>query len=155
MKISLRFLERNAEWCAYLTESAKTAGDVLSDRDFLERVRNHRSFDFTDKTPAEIADLIAKADDVAVAVAFKHAPWRRWIAAEDPSSGTITFNTAKRARGAGTPGNIAHEVMHVLGFAHHGNKERGNENSVPYRIGYWVDEALVPGQPDELDQADG
>jgi len=142
MEISLSFRGGSSDWQSFLSESAKTAGAVLTDPDFLTKVGAWPGFDFTTSTPADVAAAIANAGTVTVNISFYSHPLGASIAKEDPANGAVSFNTAKRHRGAGSPGNVAHEVMHVLGFSHNGNQLAGNENTVPYRIGQWVDEAL-------------
>ncbi len=143
MQIEVSFHSSNPGWEGFIVENAHTAASVLSDPEFLARVRGWSGFDFTDKTPAEIADTLQAADVVTVTVGFYNHVLGPSIAKEDPNTGSVSFNTAKRSRGAGSPGNVAHETMHVLGFSHNGNQIAGNENTVPYRIGQWVDEALT------------
>lgn len=47
--------------------------------------------------------------------------------------GTLFINTAKTT--AGSPGNLAHEVAHTLGYSHFSNRRLFGMSSVPYRIG--------------------
>jgi hypothetical protein len=135
--------ERNEDWEPFIRESAKTAAAVLSDDDFIARVGSWRAFDATKDSPKQVADKIRGAGVLKIRVAFYHRRIGPAIAKE--IGGKIHINTAKRAYGAGSPANIAHEVMHVLGFKHDGNRPSGNDNTVPYRIGEWVDDALRSG----------
>lgn len=138
MQINVEFRERNAEWEQYVRESAATAARILQSPAFLERVRTAAPFTQTDRSPAEIAELLQKAQTLTLHVGFYWRPLGPSIAKE--VDGAVLFNTAARRRGAGSPGNIAHELMHVLGFTHDGNRPDGNEATVPWRIGQWVDE---------------
>jgi hypothetical protein len=59
--------------------------------------------------------------------------------------GRIEINEFALARMdvADVAGNIAHESMHALGYKHKGNKiTPENLKSVPYVIGYWVEQWL-------------
>ncbi|EFF84515.1 hypothetical protein HMP0015_0008, partial [Acinetobacter haemolyticus ATCC 19194] len=49
----------------------------------------------------------------------------------------IHINTAKSA--AGTPGNLAHEFTHTLGYTHFTNFSWLGRSSVPYVTGRFVD----------------
>jgi len=141
MRIEVIFSGGSSNWQAFISESAKTAAAVLSDPTFIAKVRAWPGFDFSQNTPAQVGDTIEAANVVDVKIGFYDHPLGPSIAKE--VAGAVLFNTSKRNRGAGSPGNLAHEVMHVLGFSHNGNQLAGNENSVPYRIGQWVDEALT------------
>lgn len=139
--IQIQFAGGTIEWHSFISESAKTASSVMSDPAFVAKVRGWPAFDSTASTSSEVADKIEHANVVTVTVGFYHHPLGPSIAKEE--AGRVLFNTSKRSRGAGSPGNIAHEVMHVLGFSHNGNSIVGNENTVPYRIGEFVDDALT------------
>lgn len=141
MKIQVTFIGGSASWQTFISESAQTAAAVLTDPDFVTKVRAWPQFAFTDKSPAQVAAALLANDIVTINVGFYSHPLGWSIAKEE--GGVVLFNTSKRSRGAGSPGNLAHEVMHVLGFSHDGNQMVGNENTVPYRIGQWVDEALT------------
>lgn len=137
MKIEIEFAGGNDYWRAKVTRSAAVASSIMSDPSFDAWVRNHPQFDFTNLTPAQVADVIATAGVVRVQVGFNWNPFTHEIAEE--SDGAVTFNRAKERYGAGSPGNMAHEFMHRLGFGHNGNSPVGNQNTAPWAIGNEVE----------------
>lgn len=141
MRIDVTFVRGSEAWRAFILESAKTASVVLSDPEFLEKVGAWPKFDQTRQTPAQVAELLRRTTALSIRVGFYNRPLGPSIAKE--VGGAVLFNTAKRNRGAGSPGNVAHEVMHVLKFEHRGNRYAGNANTVPWRIGQWVSEWLA------------
>jgi hypothetical protein len=95
-------------------------------------------FDYTSDTPAQVADKLASAAEVTISVGFYWNPFGPAVAKE--GNGLVRFNSAKESRGAGSPGNVAHELMHALGYEHNGNYPAGNEHTVPWVIGGFVEE---------------
>jgi hypothetical protein len=137
MKIIVSFLNGSRYWQDLVLENAAKASAALSDPKFIAKVRTWPGFDFTSSTPAQVGDVLEDAGDVVIKVGFyKGWWWSRAIGYEQ--DGAIYFNTRKEAYGAGGVGNIAHEVMHFLGFSHDGNSPAGQENTVPWRIGQWA-----------------
>jgi len=136
MKINVNFLSQNELWQQRIKEAAAVAEEVMSSRSFVDQVTSWEGFDNTTKNPQQIANDIRSAN-VTINVGFYVKHWTKAIAYEE--NGAVYFNRAKLNYGAGSPGNVAHEVMHALGYEHVGNKRVGNENTVPYRIGDWVD----------------
>lgn len=65
------------------------------------------------------------------------------IASTGEGSGEITFNTLRMREftAADYAGTIAHELCHIRGYSHRGNKPTArNLQSVPYRVGELVKE---------------
>jgi len=137
VKIIVTFLNGTQYWTDLIKLNAQRASEVLSDPAFITHVRCGPRFDYCAHTPEEVASVIASAGEVVVNVGFYSKWWSKAIAYEQ--DGVVYFNTRKEAYGAGSPGNIAHEFTHKLGFVHCGNSSRGNANTVPYRIGNEVD----------------
>lgn len=156
MIIEVQFVETDTSWDDYIRKNAKRASEAVSDPKFIEKVRAWPRFDYTKKSSSEIANIVKNAGTVKVKVGYYteggfvlrrvfrtlRNRTTRAIAAE--GDGIVRFNRRKKFEGAGSPGNIAHETMHVLGFSHNGNDRNGNENTVPYRIGEWVDDEHMP-----------
>lgn len=137
MKITVTFLNGSDYWQNKILDSAARASAILSDPAFLEAVRKRGRFDCTTHAPTQVADRLEHAGEVTIKVGFYSRWWTRAIAYE--KNDTVFFNTRKESRGAGSPANIAHEVMHALGYRHNGNYTAGNENTVPYVIGDMVE----------------
>lgn len=110
----------------------------MSASPFIEAIRTHDGFDSTDETPTQVAVKLSNTGDVEITVGIYSKFFTKAIAYE--VEGAVFFNTRKESYGAGSPGNIAHEVMHALGYTHNGNAASGNENTVPYYVGNLVDE---------------
>ena len=159
MRIEIEFVGGTSEQREMVRRNADVAAEIMSRPDFIERVRGH-TFDNDWSGSAKrgwngprIADDLAAANIVTVRVAFYYKlargrlpAWARYVpglAAQDigdEEDGLIRVNTAKIDLGAGSPGNLAHEVMHHLGYRH-GDGRAGSENSVPYAVGDWIDES--------------
>lgn len=137
MRIKIDFLGRNDYWEEKIENSAAQASRVLSDPLFISKVIGWPGFDYTDMNPKQVAQVLADTKGIEIRVGLYSKWLTRAIAYEIPNG--VFFNTRKERGGAGSPGNLAHELMHKLGFSHHGNSARGNENTVPYCIGEWVD----------------
>lgn len=70
------------------------------------------------------------------------------IASTGEGSGEITFNTLrmKEFTAADYAGTIAHELSHIRGYSHRGNKPTArNLQSAPYRVGELVKELAAAG----------
>lgn len=143
MKIKIEFLNGTIGNQLKVRESAQRASEVLSDPEFIEKVRSHSGFDFTNHTPGMVAATLENVREVAIKVGFYREwwPWSKVIAYEE--NGEVWFNTRKAE--AGDVGNVAHETMHAMGFSHNGNAASGNQNTIPYWIGEQV--AAWPVKP--------
>lgn len=138
MKIIVSFLSGSDYWRDKVLASAEEASQTLSNPAFLAKVRSWPGFDFCSDTSAQVADKLEQAGDVRVTVGFYSKWLTRAIAYENELG--VHFNTRKESYGAGGAGDLAHELCHQLGYRHNGNALRGNENTVPWSIGRWVDE---------------
>lgn len=137
MKVIVQFINGNDFWQNLVIKNAVLVSQVLSHPDFIKRVAAWPAFDFTNQTALDVSETIDHAGEVKIRVGF-YKGWFFSKAIAYEENGAIHFNTRKLAYGAGGVGNIAHELMHALGFSHQGNSPRGNENTVPWRIGQWV-----------------
>lgn len=143
MNIVINFLNGSDYWQEKVKASAAEASKALSDPAFLAKIRAYPMFDYTSDTPAQVADKLEQAGDVTVKVGFFSKWFTREIAFEDANG--VHFNTRKESAGAGGPGDLAHELMHQLGYQHNGNSAAGNQYTVPYWIGDQVDQFLNGG----------
>lgn len=153
-------------WKTRIETNARTAEDIMAQLQ-KSAIPQNGMIGFTDAdsntvtVPVDaliqkITDLNNNAEWIPVDGSFYFNPLSKAIAAEIATAkknnpnmketqhdnivarGVVKFNMARSW--AGTPGNVAHEVMHVLGYQHDGNCPSGNENSVPYVVGRIVDE---------------
>lgn len=137
MKVLVQFINGTDFWKDLVINNAWTVSQIISHPDFIEKVANWPAFDFTNQSPREVAETLEQVGDVKIRVGF----YKGWIfskAIAYEEGGAVYFNTRKFAYGAGGVGNIAHELMHALGYSHRGNSPNGNENTVPWRIGQWA-----------------
>lgn len=137
MKINIDFENGTSYWQNLVTENARKAALILSDPAFIQKIRSWAGFDYCGDTPDQVADTIATTREVTIRVGFYSKWLTRAIAYEQ--DGAAYFNTRKEAYGAGSVGNVAHELMHALGYSHNGNSPGPNQNTVPYRIGQWAE----------------
>jgi hypothetical protein len=138
VEIVIDFEGGTAEWHGIIRRNAATAAEIMSRPAFVEQVRTWPRFAHTTDSPEQVAERIRSAGRLTIAVGFYAKSRTKAIAYEQ--NGRVYFNTLKQKYGAGSPGNIAHETTHTLGYKHKGNRRRPNINSVPYRIGDWVEE---------------
>lgn len=133
MKIKIIFLGGSDYWRKKIQNAAMQVEAILSDADFLNaKVAAHPKFDFTKDSPVLVASKIMNTEVVTVRVGF-YCKWLTKAIAYE-SGGAIYFNTRKESAGAGSWGNVMHEVLHALGYSHNGNSAAGNGNSVPYKV---------------------
>ena len=139
MQIKINFdLSVNQYWKDKLTANALKASVIMSASPFIEAVRTHDPFDDCDETPTAVARNLSNTDVVEITVGIYSKFFTKAIAYE--VEGAVFFNSRKESYGAGSPGNIAHEVVRALGYVHNGNAASGNEDTVPYYVGNLVDE---------------
>lgn len=138
MKIIINFLNGDSYWQDKVRVSSDRAADILSSPPFLSKVRSFPMFDFCADSPTHVGDKLESTTEIKINVGFYSKRWTKAIAYEE--GGAVNFNTRKEAGGAGSAGNVAHEVMHALGYSHDGNSPQGQQHTVPYAIGNWVDE---------------
>lgn len=141
MIIDVNFLGGTESWQILVDASAIRAAQILSDPATLARIRAFPRFDDTTDTPDQIASALERAGTIPISVGFYWGLFTKAIAYEE--NNCVYFNTRKWAYGAGSPGNVAHELMHRLGYVHNGNSAQGNQNTVPYWIGNLVDEIIA------------
>jgi hypothetical protein len=144
MKINVNFLNGNDYWQSKILANAEIAGRLLADAGFLDRIATHPSFDFCADTPVQVKDKILATPEITITVSF----FRKWptkeIAFEDTDG--VHFNTRKERAGAGSVGDLIHEMLHELHYSHRGNARAGNENSAPYWIGDEADALVDSGE---------
>lgn len=141
MNIIINFLN-GTEYSQDLVRTSATAvSKVLSDPSFLSRVRGIVKYDFTTDTSSQVADKIRDAGEVKINIGFYRGWfWSKVLAFENYAS--VSFNTRKFGYGAGGVENVAHELMHALGYSHNGNSPAGNQATVPWMIGKMVAEFI-------------
>jgi hypothetical protein len=130
MKIKINYLGGSNEWRDKIRKSANIVERLFDNTTFLDAVAREPIYHFTKKTPEQVAMTIVDAREITIFVGFYSNFFTRAIAYE--KNGRIFFNTRKAA--AGEWPNVMHECLHVLGFQHNGNAQKGNELSVPYRV---------------------
>lgn len=118
-------------WRGKIQASAQTVSRILASEEFFTKCRSLRLSRTNGKSVDEVCRQLACSGKIIPAISFYHDPDSRFIAYA--SGGTLFINTAKTT--AGSPGNLAHEVAHTLGYSHFSNRRLFGMSSVPYRIG--------------------
>ena len=122
------------------------------DEEFIDIVRGVRSYSFTFHSPARVAEKIAnlKLNFEVLPYATK-AVISPVIGYTNYRAGKIYVNTHNLDQTlCFRMGNIMHEAMHLLGYAHLTNKNWWyNRRSVPYMVGDLLGEFVVKNFPEE------
>ena len=137
--ISVQYLdgqEPDPKWKRRVEENAAKAEEILSSTEFAEAYRKEKIRGTKGKTVNEVINELQYSGETEINVGFYNNPDTRAIAYEE--GGNIYFNTAKDE--AGSPGNIAHELTHKMGYKHFTNWAFLGRRSVPYTVGYAVDD---------------
>jgi hypothetical protein len=134
------FIDSSDDWTSRITKNAQLASQAMCTPEFLDRVRSWSDFDWTTDSPVDVANRIAHAGVINIKVGFYSDNSTNAIAYEN--DGGVYFNKVRASGGAGGIGNIVHEAMHVIGYKHFWNWPWLQGNTVPWRIGGWVDEAV-------------
>ena len=139
--LSIEFVtDPTASWAQRLNESAATAEAILQSEEFASRCRASKMSRTNGKPVEQVCREFSHAGPIKIEVGFYHDPDTRAIAYEQ--NDVVYVNTAKSE--AGSPGNIAHELAHVLGYTHFTNWAFLGRNSVPYVVGELVDSQAMP-----------
>lgn len=139
--ISLAYMmEPTPFWKERLEKNVKVAEAILTSPKFAEECAKQTMTETGGKTVDQICHDVQYAGHVVLKIGFFKRRLTRQIAHEQNKG--VSFNTAKA--GAGSPGNIAHELTHVLGYSHASNWEHKSSTTVPYVIGYVVDKLVKP-----------
>jgi hypothetical protein len=133
-------MEPTPYWRDRLEKNAKVAEAILTSPKFAEECAKRTMTETGGKTVEQICHDVQYAGPVVLKIGFFKRRLTRQIANEQNKG--VSFNTAKA--GVGSPGNIAHELTHVLGYSHASNWEHKSSTTVPYVIGYVVDELAKP-----------
>lgn len=121
----------------WLGEVARVAECVVADKAFLYDVAQQSKFTHTDLTPYEVAKKIRNSTTPVKLTTYKTInPWSKAIAYRNIGSDVVYFNLRKNPRELNEMVNTAiHEWLHVVGFDHGGNRKKGKQDSVNYKVG--------------------
>lgn len=120
---------------------------LIKTKEFARRCQSLRLNRTNGKSVQEVCRELVCSGAIEPIISFFSNDATRAIAYED--NGKLYINTAKKTSGAGGPGNIAHEVTHILGYRHFTNWAFSGKNSVPYQIGSLAEE-LIDESPPEI-----
>lgn len=123
-----------SEWTDRVRRNAQTVESILNSEEFKAQIVRKARFFYSRDTGSVVWQKISSAGTVALTISFFSDRNTRAIACSG-HDGTVAFNIEKEKQGAASVGNIAHEVMHVLGYSHFTNFAWPNRNSVPYWVG--------------------
>lgn len=139
---------------SHIDEAVKMSNQILNSKLFYDKIKEHSSFDNTDLSPKEIADLIEEANQqVFIKTYWRWNPFRpnTCVNATTLSSTQIKVNvrcfshTLKEA-----VNTLIHESVHAVDhlnkkwdFTHHDNRNDGDENNTaPWVIGKIAEEMV-------------
>lgn len=123
---------------AWVNELVKTANCVVNNEDFIKEVSLFPKYEFTESTPAMVAEAIRAGAPATVRLYTTKLPWSKAIATTfSGDKVNIYLNTRKHPRPMPAMINtLVHERLHLLGFSHgDDNYAKGKENSVNYKAG--------------------
>lgn len=124
-------------WEAIISESALQATNIIRSPEFSLECQHSRMSRTRGRTVQEVCREVICSGVIRPQVGFYNNPNTRAIAYED--DGALYINVAKFDYGAGSPGNIAHEFAHTLGYTHFTNWAFFGKRSVPYVVGRLVE----------------
>ena len=128
-------------------QAATVAANALLKGDkFYQLIAAKDKFDFTNATPAQIAEAIKNCNLNTTVVTYKKLFPRKTLGFENPQDPLHIHINMQGWRGnrsvASYTGTIIHEAVHCadsdnagFNFGHNGNAAAGNENTAPYWIG--------------------
>lgn len=125
-------------WKQRIDSSAVLASAILRSQEFGDRCRGKNMSRRNGQSVEQVCRELQCAGAVNPKVDFFNDPRTKAIASE--GAGEVHINTAKAEFGAGSPGNLAHEMAHTLGYRHFTNVRRFAQQGVPYVVGDLVDE---------------
>ena len=126
-------------WKTRLTESTGKANEILVSDEFAKACQQLTMNKTKGKSVQEVCNELACSDTRTLKFGFFNNK-RTSAIAREMGNGVVEFNIAKPDSGAGSPGNIAHEFTHTLGYKHFTNISWLGIFSVPYEVGGLVDE---------------
>jgi hypothetical protein len=127
-------------WEHKIQSAAILATKAIQSQEFSAACHDLKLTHTNGKSVQEVCREMVCSSEITLSINFYHDANTRAIAYE--RDGALFINTAKEKEGAGSPGNIAHEVTHILDYKHFSNWAFLGKSSVPYRIGNLV-ESLV------------
>ena len=137
-EISVQFIENPTPfWKERVEKNANVAERILNSKEFATEFTRQSLTETDGKTAEEICRELQNAGQVNLKIGFYRRLLTRAIAFE--RDGSVYLNTAKAENGAGSPGNLAHELAHTLGYKHESNWQGESTTTVPYVVGYIVD----------------
>lgn len=122
---------------AWVNDLVKTANCVSNNQKYIDEVKAHKQFDYTDKTSSEVAELLGSDKIAKVSTYRTKNPVSKAIATTFAGDkDTVYLNTRRNPRDMKDMVNtLFHERFHLLGFSHGDNSPVGKENSVNYGAG--------------------
>lgn len=123
--------EGTEEWTERIESSARAASAIFNSVEFQQECRSSTMTRRREKSVQQVCSEFSCSGPRTIKVGLYNDPSVRVVAFE--KSGAVFINTAKTH--AGSPGNIAHEFAHTLGYSHSTNWGFIRKRSVPYVIG--------------------
>lgn len=141
MAISFSFTEVKAEsffqlksTLSYLPEAIQIADLVMKDEDFQNEVRAITSFKDSKENGHQVVITMLSPKKATVSTYKTFNPYSKTTAYT--TGGAVYFNRWSNPRPMKEMVNtLVHERLHVLKYYHYGNSWKGNENTVPYKVG--------------------
>jgi hypothetical protein len=121
-------------------QKAVTCANLIFKSDQFKALVLNGKYDQTSDKPEMIWQKLSLAGFTEVKTVRSTNPFTNMVAVKYKDDPAIYLNSRKNRSNAEWTGSICHEKAHVMGWTHRGNSPRGNEDTVPYKLGDYCEQ---------------